>query len=151
MRAERAGDDLDPILSGACTCGSIRTLWKNNSLHKSFVSGVLAGHDNRVSCLGVTEVKFFFTYWDALFSTCCIFRIVGIYSSIGWKNNCNWSLGLVSSNLVPLILILTEETNAKESVHGISKELFVKSKHEVPPCLTMQKLMLPLTQVVLFT
>ena len=57
MRAERAGDDLDLILSGACTCGSIRTLWKNNSFYKSFVSGVLAGHDNRVSCLGVTEVN----------------------------------------------------------------------------------------------
>ena len=27
--------------------------------HKSFVSGVLAGHDNRVSCLGVTEVNVF--------------------------------------------------------------------------------------------
>ena len=59
MRAERAGDDLDLILSGTCTCGSIRTLWKNNSPHKSFVSGVLAGHDNRVSCLGVTEVNVF--------------------------------------------------------------------------------------------
>ena len=32
---------------------------KNISPQKSFVSGVLAGHDNRVSCLGVTEVKFF--------------------------------------------------------------------------------------------
>ena len=42
------------------------------------------------------------------------------------------------------------ETNAKESVHGISKKPFVE--FEVPPCLTMHKLMsFAVPQVLLFT
>ena len=89
---------------------------------------------------------FLFTYEDTLENAYCIVRI---YTPIEWKSNCNWSLGLASSNLE---LILTGETNAKESVHGTSKELFVESKHEAPPCLTMHKLLFfALPQILLFT
>ena len=73
---------------------------KNISIspQKSFVSGVLAGHDNRVSCLGVTEVNVF-VYKRGRPSKRMLRRLH--HTPIGWKSNCNWSLGLVSSNLVP--------------------------------------------------
>ena len=122
---------------------------KNKSIspHKTFFSGVLAGHDNRVSCLGVTEVNVYIGGHPRKRMLHC------------WHLHPNrmeeqlqLELGTGFFKSGPLILILTEEMNAKESVHGISKELFVGSKHEVPPCLTMHKLMsFALPQVLLFT
>ena len=121
---------------------------KNISPQKSFVSGVLAGHDNRVSCLGVTEVTVFVYiggHHCKRMSNCSHLHLNRMEEQLQLE------LGTGFFKSGPLIPILTGEANAKESVHGTSKELFVESKHEVPHCLNTHKLMLPLTQVVLFT
>ena len=110
---------------------------KNNSPSKSFVSGVLAGHDNRVSCLGVTEVNVF-VYIRGHPRKRILHR--SHLHPNRMEEQLQLELGTGFFKPGPLILILTGEANAKESVHGTSKELFVESKHEVPPCLTTHKL-----------
>ena len=136
MRAERAGDDLDliylepvPVDLSGTTC---RKLWKgeqsakNKSIspQKSFVSGVLAGHDNRVSCLGVTEVTVFVYiggHHCKRMSHCSHLHLNRMEEQLQLE------LGTGFFKSGPLILILTGEANAKESVHGTSKELYVES------------------------
>ena len=61
--------------------------------------GVLAGHDNRVSCLGVTEVTAFLMIpCHLLFAFVC-----GIFGSwiLGRKNSRHRSMGLLHSSLCP--------------------------------------------------
>lgn len=50
MKGDRAGEDSRPTEGRGGKCGPDRFI--QPSLHSP---GVLAGHDNRVSCLGVTD------------------------------------------------------------------------------------------------